>query len=248
MNEEVWKDIEGYEGLYQVSNMGRVRSLDHYVIHASKNGSIANHFFKGRQIKPHYDGRDNYLQFGLCKDGETKQHLVHRLVAKAFLAPPIGKNEVNHIDGDKTNNKVNNLEWATKKENLQHALKTGLVECQCKIRRKVKIYNDKETIWFNSMKDAAKFFGFKRGWLQNRIRKSGNLVYQNGYNIEIFGSKTRSYASFKSRAGRTTLCIELGIVFENAALAARFIGIRKSGVVEAIFKGHKCKGYHWRYV
>lgn len=108
---EIWRDIAGYEGLYQVSNFGRVRRL--------------------RKATPPYvlelrlDNK-GYPRVFLSHDGEVKNKLVHRLVAQTFIPNPDSKPEVNHLNGDKTNNHVENLGWATRAENQQHAYDTGL--------------------------------------------------------------------------------------------------------------------------
>ena len=102
MIKEVWKDIEGYEGLYQVSTLGRVKN--------SRSGRI----LKGGKHKA------GYHQVILCKNGKVKYYLVHRLVAQAFIPNPQNKPQVNHIDEDKENNYVENLEWVTIKENLNY--------------------------------------------------------------------------------------------------------------------------------
>lgn len=98
---ENWKDIAGYEGRYQVSDMGRVRNKT------------------GRILSPAKNSR-GYQRVLLCKDGKKKNHSVHRLVALAFV--PIGREglEVNHINGIKTDNRAENLEWVTRSENMAH--------------------------------------------------------------------------------------------------------------------------------
>ena len=112
---EVWKDIKGYEGLYQVSNKGRVKSLDRTV--PLRNGS--KQYKKGRILKPIPD-RYGYLRVILFNDSGKKRFSVHRLVCEAFHDNPENKPCVNHIDEDKTNNSASNLEWCTHKENNNH--------------------------------------------------------------------------------------------------------------------------------
>lgn len=115
--EEIWKDIEGYEGKYQVSNLGKVRSLDR------KTG---NHPRKGKVLKP-CANRNGYLAVNLYnKNTNREARSIHRLVAQTFIANPDCKPEVNHKDGNKQNNRVSNLEWCTGSENKIHAHKTGL--------------------------------------------------------------------------------------------------------------------------
>ena len=105
---EIWKDIKDYEGLYQVSNWGRVKSLG--------NGGT---YKTSRMLQP-VKTEKGYLRVGLYKNGKHKMCMVHRLVAFAFLDNPEGKPEVNHIDEDKTNNRVENLEWCDNKYNINY--------------------------------------------------------------------------------------------------------------------------------
>ena len=122
VNEE-WRDVSGYEGLYQVSNLGRVRSLDRW----RKNGS-GEYKQKGRILNQGYT-TTGYKQIVLNKDKKRKTLKVHRLVAIAFIPNPENKPNVNHIDGNPHNNNVENLEWCTQAENVQHAINTGLKRC-----------------------------------------------------------------------------------------------------------------------
>jgi hypothetical protein len=111
--EEVWKDVKGFEDLYQVSNLGNVKRL------------ISQRVFAERLIGRTID-RYGYVKRVLSKDGKNNYFTEHRLVAIAFIDNPYNKATVNHINGIKTDNRVENLEWNTTIENHQHAIYTGL--------------------------------------------------------------------------------------------------------------------------
>lgn len=115
--------VKGYEGLYEVSCSGLVRSVDRHVV--GKDG--VTYPFKGRQLRPSKNKDVDYLQVSLWKKGIGESHYVHRLVAEAHLPNPNNLPEVNHEDGVRTNNALSNLTWCTSKENSQHALRTGLI-------------------------------------------------------------------------------------------------------------------------
>ena len=113
MDKEIWKDIAGYEGLYQVSNFGRIKTVAHWQTYS--NGD--RHFYKERIRVPGV-GPTGYLFIRLGSKG--REAGVHRFVAEAFIPKVPGKNDVNHIDGNKSNNRVDNLEWVDRKENMRH--------------------------------------------------------------------------------------------------------------------------------
>lgn len=107
--EEIWKDIKGYEGYYQVSNLGRVKS----------NGNRSNH--KTEKLLSLNKNSKGYLRVMLYRECKYKSFFVHRLVAEHFIPNPLNLPQVNHLDCDKTNNCVSNLEWCTNRENTIHS-------------------------------------------------------------------------------------------------------------------------------
>ena len=120
MMEEIWKDIEGFEGLYQVSNLGRVRSLGRDIVRRTRYGTMAPYHISGKVLKPLHSQGDYCYVHLFDKDGTSINHKVHRLVAKAFVPNPNNLNEVNHIDEDKDNNRADNLEWCKHVDNCNH--------------------------------------------------------------------------------------------------------------------------------
>lgn len=117
---ENWKDIPSYEGYYQVSDLGNVRSLNRQVARSNRIMKLA-----GRLLTLSTD-KDGYQICRLCKESHIKAFKVHRLVAQAFIPNVQNKPQVNHLDGVKANNHVENLEWCTISENQKHAFRTGL--------------------------------------------------------------------------------------------------------------------------
>lgn len=128
---EIWKDVVGYEGLYQVSNLGRVRSLDKSIeIQTKRNGKTLKPFrafYKGKILKPTIDPH-GYALVQLRNNGDAWFVRVHRLVAMAFLPNPDHKPCINHLDNTRNNNVVTNLEWCTYQENSQYAAKQGRIK------------------------------------------------------------------------------------------------------------------------
>ena len=172
------RPVKGYEGLYEITDTGRVISCERFTADGKH--------LKEREIKGGFFS-NGYKFACLRKNGCSRNHLIHRLVAEAFIDNPGNLPVVNHIDGDRVNNQVTNLEWVTRSRNLEHAVEIGLMKSQCKIRRKVTIRCGERITTFDTMKDCAAYFGFKKGWLHNRIRKHGCTFKYKEYEIEVHG-------------------------------------------------------------
>jgi hypothetical protein len=118
---EIWKDIKGYEGFYQISNLGRIKSLERYRKYRGNFKAIV----RERILKLKVD-KEGYSHVSLSKRGDVKFFKVARLVAQAFIINCNNYPQVNHIDGNKSNDLVSNLEWVTASQNCQHAYDIGL--------------------------------------------------------------------------------------------------------------------------
>lgn len=125
MQNEIWKDIPEFEGYYQVSNLGNLRSLSRTILR--EGGRKLN--LKGKIILPKID-EHGYYKCQLWKNNKPKSIRVHRLVAKAFLNKSHWQNHVNHIDGNKLNNNLSNIEWCTDEYNQSESIRLGLKKCQ----------------------------------------------------------------------------------------------------------------------
>lgn len=164
---ETWKDVVGYEGLYEVSDTGLVRT------HKDKTTISKIHgvrHWKQRILKDKTpNGRD--VRVTLWKDRKPRDFLVHRLVANAFIPKVPEKDYINHIDGNPKNNHVENLEWCNHKENNNHAFDTGLMPCH-----NVIIYDtiSKEIYTFRSKQKASEFLGKNHGYISGLLKRGKN--------------------------------------------------------------------------
>lgn len=188
---ETWKDIPNYEGLYQVSDNGNVRSITHK--------DRFGHTYKGRILKQQLS--NGYYRCHLSKDNITEWALVHRLVALVFCEKPEGCNIVNHIDANKENNHASNLEWTTYKGNMQWASKLGRMTANAQTyanmasgreKRKTPVIvtdnSGNETV-YGSQAEAAKALGISRSHIAAACRKEYGYKTIKGYSFRYADDK-----------------------------------------------------------
>ena len=163
--EEIWKDIPGYEGYYQVSNMGRVSSVKRIIPHNSKDGRCILRTIRPRIIKMGLNC-NGYYSLMLHKNGNATRFTVHRLVANAFLGNPDDGMTVNHKNGVRTDNRVENLEWCSQSDNILHA--SRILHTLTYHGKAVRCVETGEE--FKSIKEAARHYGVADTNLGNSIR------------------------------------------------------------------------------
>lgn len=177
---EIWKDIPDYEGIYQASNYGRIRTAPNKTTFTKKHGI---RHWKSRIMSGRGDNVKTGKRVGLWKNGEVKDWLVARLVAITFLGKPTKEaNTVNHINGNRLDNRIENLEWLSIEDNIRHAFDTGLMPY-----KKVKLYNKNCEMVFRSMALASEHIGRNHGYISLCLSRKKDAVDMNGiiYKIEV---------------------------------------------------------------
>lgn len=173
---EIWKDIVGYEGIYEISNYGSIRTKEGKITRTDRHG---DRHWKQRTIKLKQD-RNGYKRTSLWIDGKHQDWLVHRLVAITFIPNPNNYPMINHIDGVTSNNYVDNLEWCTPKHNVNHAIDNGLMPY-----KKIRLI-DKETkqeYEFRSMAKASEFLNKDKRFISSKLSQNKTEVF--GYLIKV---------------------------------------------------------------
>lgn len=160
---EEWRSVKGYK-YYEISNLGRLRSKDRTV---RKNRSYLK---KGRLLNPTKD-KNGYFTFDLKEDGDHKNVKIHRLVAEAFIPNPHNKPFINHIDNNPSNNRVDNLEWATPKENSEHMSKQGR--------------NKRTKEWLQNLEESAK--AYRKAIKATNIKTGEILIFEGVKKVRDFG-------------------------------------------------------------
>lgn len=168
---ENWKPVFGYEDYYEVSDLGRVRRIERKIRTAIRHNTEKT--WPGRILKMNRK-RNGYLTVDLCKENRVKTITVHKLVATAFIPNPENKREVNHINCNKTDNRVCNLEWCTSQENKDHAKENGLYES----KRKKTVLCKQNGKYFGSSYEAAE-------WVNN-------TRYRNSKQVKNIAAKIRA--------------------------------------------------------
>jgi hypothetical protein len=165
-----WKDIPNYENIYQASADGQIRTIPGKI---TRNAQFSERHWKTRILKQKTD-RNGYKRVSLWKGAKEADLLVHRIIAEIFIPKVAGKNLVNHLDGNPSNNDVSNLEWCNYSENLIHAYKHHL---NCENNEVVLVNrNTFEAQYFYSLSSASEFLGKNHGFLSRKLKRKINEV------------------------------------------------------------------------
>lgn len=249
--DEIWKDIPGYEGLYQVSNLGKVKSLERTVVSKTNVVKRVHERIKKPVIDEH-----GYCTVSLYKNNKERILFVHRIVLAAFVGPCPEGMQVNHIDCNPCNNCLTNLEYVTPSENIQHSYKhnrnNNIRSKEFYKKMGQNCYKEVECITdgnkFKSVKEASTFYNISRNVLYNRC-KDGECV--NGLSFRYvegnvgLGHKhlLENACNSGSHRSKPVKCLETGQVFPSRIQAASSLNISTSSIVDSLRDGRSHRGY-----
>ena len=185
MKKEIWEDIKDFEGLYQVSNYGNIKSLPKNHRYGSKSEKI---------LKPKSD-KQGYLVVDLSKFGKVKRYRIHRLVAQEFIPNPDNKPTVNHINGIKNDNNLNNLQWATYSEQNIHLWNNGLRKVSDEWVNKMKKINTGRNHTEKTKKHLSKKF--------REQYKNGRVSWNKGKKLEPLSEETKQKISISVKKSKS---------------------------------------------
>lgn len=174
LSDEMWKDIPGYEGIYQASTGGRIRTCEGKTTYTKRHG--VRHWKQRilRQKSPKAGKSRHDLRVSLWKNGEPKDFLVARIIAMTFVEGFADGLTVNHKDGNFLNNSASNLEWMSLGDNIRDGFKTGLYK---NAQTKVRLIDEREAyIDFDSMAEASRYLCRNNGYLSNRLKNQKTTV------------------------------------------------------------------------
>lgn len=182
---EILVDILDYEGLYQVSNLGRIKSICRFITKKNRWGKAVNLLSKEKLMAiTKGNAKNKYPKLCLCKNNIKKTFLLHRIIALAFIPNIENKPFVNHIDGDKHNYSISNLEWVTSSENCIHALKTGLIlrgkgeNCKISKLKDIDILKIRENYNINNYTQlqVSKMFNISASYVSTLINYKNRII------------------------------------------------------------------------
>lgn len=229
---EVWKDIDNYEGIYQVSNLGNVKTLSRQIWNGKGFRTQCERILKQS------DNEWGYNIVTLTKDSKRKPYKVHRLVAQAFIPNPENKEQVNHIDGNKKNNNVQNLEWNTRQENITHAYINKLSN-NTKTSNLIALKDDNDNIisQYSGLTILANTINIDSGKIlktltNNNVNFEHIISLNKDYPIDLELNKlTRSTKYFPFALHDEDM--NLLALYTNGSLMTRFTGIPENIITKA---------------
>ena len=226
---EIWKSIKNYEGLYEVSNLGRVKSLNY-----NKTG-------KEQILKP-AKVKNGYLLVGLCNNKKVKTYHVHRLVAQTFIPNPNDLPQVNHKDEDKENNCIDNLEWCSAEYNMNYGTRNKRIGKANK-NKTISEETRKKISNANNGKHCGKNNAMYGKHHSEESKRKMSEAHKGKYHTEEAKRKI-------GEAGRIPIyCVELDKVFDSIKQASEELGLYATSIT-AVCRGRQktCGGYHFKYV
>lgn len=227
---EIWKDIPDYEGLYQVSNLGRIKSLERYVYRPTIN-VYQKHNTKILKTCLNNDG---YRHLHLKNEGKIKDFLVHRLVALAFIPNPENKTQIDHINTVRTDNRVENLRWVTPSENVRNPITLSRISG---VNHRLYGVKGENNPWFgkhHSEETKAK--------LRAMFSGKNNPFYGKTHSAE-----TRKKIGKNCSQSRKVINLITWEIFPSQAAAEHFYNLAECSIYHAIRKHTRSAGFYWGY-